>query len=732
MSLFNELKRRNVLRVGVAYSVSAWLVIQVVATIFPSFGFGDAAIRVVTILFAIGIIPTLVFAWVFELTPDGLKKEEDVDHSQAFSLRSAKTLDRMIMIVLTLAVGYFAVDKFVLDPARDDTLAEAARQEGRQDALLEVSGDRSIAVLPFENMSSDPEQEFFADGITEEVLNILAKVPSLRVTARTSSFFFKGRETPLATIAETLNVRHILEGSVRKSGNRVRITAQLIDAQTNSHLWSETYDRELLDVFQIQDEVASTIAMSLAESFVSLDSNPAARSDSVAAFEAYRTGRLRWWRRSPKELHKAIELFKQAIEYDPGFAPAYAAIADSWLLLVRYGDVHYVNGIDSAKPMIEKALSIDADSAEAIAAQGLSDYILGETEAAEISLKKAISLDENYIPPRVWLSVLLGDIGRIPEQGAVLQEAISKDPLNEILTINYSVNQQARGDYTGAKNTLASLLRLQPGSILMLTTMSGLASESGELVEAWKYAKQAYDIQPDSVAAINRFASAWIDLGEYEEAGGVLLNGMEVAKGNVDVEHEYVTLMLIENRADEAERRIYDLFGDTSSLPAKIQRLSHFNLALLAGVRQDVPLVLENLKLALDPSESQLLNNNKFFVLTMLSALHTRFGDPELGEQYLQTAERVVGHARLNGIDDGDIYYLVSCLFALRGEKERAIQSLQQASEKGWHRYWLFENDIRFSSIENEPKYMAILKNLADARQVARSEVQSIRSAHDQ
>ena len=142
--------------------------------------------------------------------------------------------------------------------------------------------------------------------------------------------------------------------------------------------------------------------------------------------------------------------------------------------------------------------------------------------------------------------------------------------------------------------------------------------------------------------------------------------------------------------------------------------------------------MLENLKLALDPSESQLLNDNKFFVLTMLSALHTRFGDPELGEQYLQTAERVVGHARLNGIDDGDIYYLVSCLFALRDEKERAIQSLQQASEKGWHRYWLFENDIRFSSIENEPKYMAILKNLADARQVARSEVQSIRSARDQ
>ena len=230
MSLFTELKRRNVFRVGTAYIVVAWLVIQVVETIFPAFGFGDSAVRVVAILFAIGLVPAFVLSWIFEFTPEGLKREDEVDRSQAISSYASKKLDRAIIVILTLAVGYFAVDKFVLDPARDTEIEKRAAQRGRSETLTSSFGQNSIAVLPFVNMSDDASNEYFADGLSEELINLLVKLPTLKVAARTSSFSYKGKDTKIAQIGEELNVAHVLEGSVRKAGSRVRITAQLISS----------------------------------------------------------------------------------------------------------------------------------------------------------------------------------------------------------------------------------------------------------------------------------------------------------------------------------------------------------------------------------------------------------------------------------------------------------------------------------------------------------------------
>jgi len=229
MSFFSELKRRNVLRVGAAYVVASWLVIQVVETIFPAFGFGEAAVRIATISLAIGLIPVLIFAWAFELTPEGLKKEKDVDRAQSITPKTGKKLDRMIMVVLALALGYFAFDKFLLDPQRKAALrqqqaeqlavvAEEALQEGRSQALVESYGDNSIAVLAFQDMSPDQDQEYMSDGIAEELLNLLASIPELRVISRSSSFRYKGKDVSLTDISKELNVAHVLEGSVRKKG----------------------------------------------------------------------------------------------------------------------------------------------------------------------------------------------------------------------------------------------------------------------------------------------------------------------------------------------------------------------------------------------------------------------------------------------------------------------------------------------------------------------------------
>jgi TolB-like protein len=297
-SFFEELKRRNVFRVGAAYLVSAWLVIQLVETIFPAFGFGDGAVRLVVIVLAIGLLPVLVLAWAFELTADGVKRDAEVDRSQPGATLSRQRLNRALIVLLVAALGFFAFDKFVLGPGRQATATAPARPDAR--AATQISAapardgaiGRSVAVLPFVAMSRGEDDEYFADGLTEEILNALASLPELLVTARTSAFHFKGTELPIPEIAAALGVAQVVEGSVRRAGDRVRITAQLIRAADGFHLWSMSYDRTLEDVFAVQEDIAQNIAEVLD---VVLDEDALARMrragiGNVEAFIAFQKG----------------------------------------------------------------------------------------------------------------------------------------------------------------------------------------------------------------------------------------------------------------------------------------------------------------------------------------------------------------------------------------------------------------------------------------------------------
>jgi TolB-like protein len=297
-SFFEELKRRNVFRVGAAYLVSAWLIIQLVETILPAFGFGDGAVRLVVIVLAIGLLPVLILAWAFELTAEGVKRDSDVDHSRPAAAVGRRVLNRALIALLIAALGFFAFDRFVLGPQRPAATAGApeteAASEPESSTLPAATGAaaRSVAVLPFVAMSSGEDDEYFADGLTEEILNSLAALSELLVTARTSAFHFKGADLPIPEIAATLGVAHVVEGSVRRAGERVRITAQLIRAADGFHLWSDTYDRTLEDVFAVQEDIAQSIAEVLN---VVLDEDALARMrgagiGDVDAFIAYQKG----------------------------------------------------------------------------------------------------------------------------------------------------------------------------------------------------------------------------------------------------------------------------------------------------------------------------------------------------------------------------------------------------------------------------------------------------------
>ena len=316
------------LRVGAAYLAVAWLLIQVAQTLLPAFGVPGAALRIVIVVLAIGLVPLLVFAWAFELTPEGLKRESEVDRSQSITPHTGKKLDRLIMVILALALGYFAVDKFVLAPQREQAATEAARAQGRTESVVRSYGEKSIAVLPFIDMSAKKDQEYFSDGISEELLNLLAKIPELRVISRSSAFSYKGKDVKLAQVAQELNVAHILEGSVRKAGNKVRITAQLIDARSDTHLWSETYDRPLDDIFAVQDEIAAMVVAQLKVKL--LGGTPKAKSTDPAAYALYLQGRQSNRQNTAEGYRQSIQLYKQALAIDPAYDAAWVGLSSSY------------------------------------------------------------------------------------------------------------------------------------------------------------------------------------------------------------------------------------------------------------------------------------------------------------------------------------------------------------------------------------------------------------------
>jgi TolB-like protein/Flp pilus assembly protein TadD len=428
MSLIVELKRRNVLRVAAAYVAVSWLLIQVAETTFPAFGLGGDAIRAVIIVLVVGLVPMLIFAWVFELTSDGIRREADADHGSVSSKKMTRRLDRLIMVFLALALGYFAVDKFVLDPERDQAREKAVAEQARSEALIESYGEKSIAVLAFQDLSAEGDQEYFSDGISEELLNLLARIPELRVAGKTSAFSFKDKDATIAQIGEALNVGHVLEGSVRKFGDRLRITAQLIDARSDTHVWSQTYDRNFGDIFAIQDEIAAEVVGLLKVTL--LGSMPKVQQTDPAAYALYLQASQVMNRMSKQSPANALSLVEEALSIDPGYAPA-------WILLARALNYHAVWGLRSADEIrgpaqeaLRKALALDPDNAQAVTMLGLMDprADTGWQFTADV-LAQGFELDPNNLVVLRWVAVHNRDLGRLDQSIAISKRLLERDPL---------------------------------------------------------------------------------------------------------------------------------------------------------------------------------------------------------------------------------------------------------------------------------------------------------------
>ena len=451
MSFVDELKRRNVAKAAVLYIVAAWLLLQVTDVLSSLLPVPEWTGSLVFILLVIGFPVVLIFSWIYELTPEGIKREKNVDRSQSITGETGRKINILIIVLLLLAIATVLLDRFspqetpVIEQSAVEEMDAAEADEPADPAAMVAQkfappADRSVAVLPFVNMSGNPENEYFSDGLTEELLNVLAKMDGLRVAARTSSFRFKGEVGDPAEIGEALNVNHLLEGSVRQSGDRIRITAQLINASDGYHLWSETYDRTLDDVFAIQDEISRAVASALE---VRLLGGPDAASPvrvatrNMDAYNAYLKG-TQLLAGSGVDTYRAAEaLFEEALRLDPEFAAAHAGLARAWVDLANWGTLDFRDTLPKVQEQIDKALAIDPQLPDAWVLKAWIRYwrdpVRPDRAGTVEDLRQALELEPGNVRASEWLAYVLAQMGERDEAVNVLEEAIDRDPLSVAL-----------------------------------------------------------------------------------------------------------------------------------------------------------------------------------------------------------------------------------------------------------------------------------------------------------
>ncbi|NCF63932.1 MAG: hypothetical protein GWP58_13860 [Gammaproteobacteria bacterium] len=526
MSLFGELKRRNVFRVGAAYVVTAWLIIQVVETLFPIYNLSDAAVRLVVNLLAIGLVPVLVLAWVFEWTPEGLKKERDADHQHPASLRAARRLDRMILVVLALALGYFIFDKFLLDPARDaeklTSAVEQAREQGRTEAKAEVR-DSSVAVLAFQDLSPAGDQAYFGDGLAVDLINQLGKVPDLRVTGKTSAFSFKDKAATIPEIGEALNVGHVLDGSVSKAGDRVRISVQLVDTRQDTQLWAQTYDRTLDDIFAIRDEITFRIYDRLTIEFERLEAqnlktDPEVYDLTLQARHIFDIGD------SSDKDRQAAELLAQALAIDPNYVPALLLSIRVDYMLLRGGEISDTEQSQKANESVERVLAIDPDNGEALIHMAWEDWEGRlDLESAARGISGALRTAPGNLVLTRGAGMFARSIGRHKDSIALLERCVAADPLERNCTFQLAQSYLWGGQLedamkahrrleslTGQKNSVYYVvltLLLQGKPALALTELEAATFPQDHPMELAARAMIMHDLGrfKESKAAFDRF-----------------------------------------------------------------------------------------------------------------------------------------------------------------------------------------------------------------------------------
>jgi TolB-like protein/Tfp pilus assembly protein PilF len=538
-----ELKRRNVYKVAIAYAVTGWAIAEGASQIFPVFDVPNWIIRLIVVLISVGLPVALVLAWMFEITPEGIKRTDAADAVGQHS--RGHTWIYIVIVAATFSIGLFFLGRF-----------SAGNKESGLPGGPSLP-EKSIAVLPFDNLSRDPDNAYFAEGVQDEILTRLAKVADLKVISRTSTQHFKSAPENLREIAKQLGVTNILEGSVQKAADQVRVNVQLINAITDAHVWADTYDRKLTDIFAVESDIAKAVAETLQAKLTGPEQSSITKAPTAnpEAYELYLKGRFFWNKRTGADLRKAIDYFNQAIAKDPNYALAYVGLADSYLLLSSYAAVSPGESLPPARSALKKALELDDSLAEAHASFGLLATLELDPERAVNELKRAAELKPNYATAHHWLALAHLTLAQFDPAISEAKRAIELDPLSLVINADTSWIYFSARRYDEAEAQVRKTLEIGPQFFLAHYYWGEILQFKGRSNEAIAEFQKAFDLNNDPYS-LAMLGQAYARDGQKDEAQKILARLNEQAKSHYVAPY---ALALVQIGLGDKDRAIEEL-----------------------------------------------------------------------------------------------------------------------------------------------------------------------------
>jgi len=718
-SLFAELKRRNVVKVAIAYFIVGWLVIEIASVFLPTFEAPDWIMKVFSFLVVLGFPLAMIFSWAFELTPEGIRRDRRPEADIPNGWWSSKAMLMATLVGITAIAGVGAY--------------------WRQAHISQVPADSSVAVLPFVNLSDEAGTDFFSDGLSEEVLNTLTLIPGMRVPARTSSFAFRDRDEDVRVIGRSLNVATVLEGSVRRSGNQIRVSAQLIDVETGYHIWSQTYDRELEDVFAVQSDIARSLADALQVTLGAEQGQELrqAGTSNAGAYELYLLGRHHFENELGDWIINARAAFEQAIAADPEFARAYAGLADTYLVyretpgsFMQDDSVPFDEAMKFARQAVDRALELDAMLADPYVSRAAISASRKDWQAEESDLRMAIELNPSLVPAYLKLGANLHLQGMPDQALEAYKKAETLDPLNPRLAASLARLTAELGDYETAISYPLRLLDNGLRSPLPMEALIEINRVYGRFTDRVRWARELIRLVPTRASAQAELADAYLELGEFDLAESWAQNAFEISP----LEALKVRARLYGVRNDavgfirllETEAQI--------RLPPPPEPLSPAQsmLAALTGIgyylSDDFTQSAQWFERVTEQSWSIHRRSPEVPAMTQnwLALAYLSGGKKELAEAALGTANEQIALADQQGFGRyPPLLWEKAITYGLSGLRDESLAAWQEAIDMGWRHYFIQGKELNPlpDRYAQDPRYQQISRFLEEDIARMRQEV---------
>jgi TolB-like protein/tetratricopeptide (TPR) repeat protein len=702
--LINELQHRRVFRGVAAYAVVAWIAVEAADVIFPALGVSDAALTWLIVIALAGFPLVAILVWVFDVTSEGLVRGTPAPEQTNGLGRLSQFSSWILVLVLGAAVAYLSV-----------------RLYSQADDGTELIRGKSIAVLPFKNIAADDSTNsvYLSDGVAEEILSGLSDVEGLRVAARASSFAYRD-DVDVRAVGERLNVSTLLVGSVRldQDAERVRITAQLIEAESGFQLWSDTFDYKLENVFAVQDEIAAAIVRELEVEFSGRKTDLIQTGTAnVEAYKSYLQGRHFLQKETVAAIDQAIGHFDRAVELDPDYAQAYTGLADAWIGKRRIGNLSLFEATQQAHDAISIALRLNSELAEAQTSLGLCILGAGEQRSAASLFTKAIELDPDNVDAHLQRANLLRDQGFLEDATRAYTQALALDPLNAKIIAEQAILTGLQGRFDRAFEQLESLIVEYPEGLSAMLAMSTVAALAGQAELSLQFAQRSQSLASDNPIALTRVVDAYIQLGRLDDAEAILNQAQSIAPENESVLQVTLRFLLVAGRHSELQimttQRVQRFINNPGSADSKtyLERLVWAAIGRLSS--GDSAGASELLETAFSDAESLDPNPQSIHYLALLTKSRVLEGkDQATIAAALENGRDTAQRAQDQGWGTSDVDYALAALEAAGGVVPDALEHLQDAVNLGWRSSLFANQDPAMASLHANTEYQTLMRQV--------------------